>query len=66
MKERDLKAGDLIRWRVCGRTALVLSVSECHFALGLQRGKEALALFDDGKTRYIPDYQWHDVEVVKP
>ena len=63
MKERDLKAGDLIQWKG-GDIALVLNVSECHFALGLQRGKEAAVMFDDGKVRYIPDYQWHDVEVV--
>ena len=66
MKERDLKAGDLIQWKG-GDIALVLNVSEGDVgasALGLQRGKEAVALFDDGKTRYIPDYQWHNVEVV--
>ena len=64
MKERDLKVGDLIRWRRCNRTALVVNVSECHFAIDFHAGKEAVALFDDGKVKYIPDYQWHDVEVV--
>jgi hypothetical protein len=62
MKERDLKAGDLILWRRCNRTALVLSVSE-HLTHPDLR-KEAAALFDDGIIRHIPDYQWHDVEVV--
>ena len=62
MKERDLKAGDLIRWKG-GDTALVLSVSEVP--PGFSAAKEAHAMFDDGKVRCIPDYMWHDVEVVK-
>ena len=63
MKERDLKAGDLIRWKG-GDTALVLSVRKLPRGFGAN--KEAAAMFDDGKVRYVPDYQWHDVEVVKP
>ena len=59
---KELKAGDLIRWKGSD-TALVLSVSEPPPGFGAN--KEAAAMFDDGKVRYVPDYQWHDVEVVK-
>jgi len=62
MKERDLKVGDLIRCNG-GDIALVLNVSEPPPGFGFA-AKEAIALFDDGKTRYIPDYLWHNVEVV--
>lgn len=64
MKERDLKAGDLLRTQG-GNTALVLSVRECIRIGGA--GKEAVALFDDGRVGLIPDYQCHGMwEVVKP
>ena len=60
---KELKAGDLIRWKGSD-TALVLSVSEPPPGFGA-KASEAAAMFDDGKVRYVPDYQWHDVEVVK-
>lgn len=62
MKERDLKAGDLIRWKGSD-TALVLSVSEPPPGFGAN--KEAEVMFDDGKVKYIPGYLWTYVEVVK-
>ena len=63
MKDRDLKAGDLIRWKGSD-TALVLSVSEPPPGFGA-KASEAAAVFDDGKVRYIPGYLWTYVEVVK-
>lgn len=59
---KELKAGDLIRWKGSD-TALVLSVSEPPPGFGDKI--EAAVMFDNGKVKYIPGYLWNYVEVVK-